>query len=137
MKLNLKLSINRPSNGGISIRIGDELSGIEFIDANISLEEFAEAVTGLACRPMTAEVRGLEFVGKKRVTENRSIVCPLDTYDKKVLEQWLVDNAQEEGWMVNTYLGRQSSVCRDEDGKIILNYSVTKYVDPEVEEIQK
>jgi len=131
MKLNLKLSISRPSDGGISIRIEDELSRIEFIDASISLEEFAEAITGLSSRPMTAEVRGLEFVGRKRATEARSIVCPLDTYDKKVLEQWLKDSAQEEGWMVNTYLGSQSSVRRWQDGQIVLNYSVTKYVDPE------
>lgn len=39
-------------------------------------------------------------------------------------------NAREEGWVLSTYLGSQNSV-KWVDGKTILNYSVTKYVNPE------
>ena len=131
MKLNMKLSISRPSSGGINIRIKDDLSHIEFVDASISLEEFAEAVTGLSSRNMVVEVRGLEFVGKKNVTEKRSVMCPIDTYDKNVLKAWLCDNVKEDGWVVNTYLGGQSSVGRNKEGELLLNYSVSKFIEPQ------
>jgi hypothetical protein len=44
------------------------------------------------------------------------------------LEQWLQDNAQEEGWIIDHYLGSQSSIDHM-DGKTFLNYSVHKYVE--------
>jgi len=128
MKIELKLSISRPSNGGISIRIEDKLSGIEFLDASISLEEFSEAITGLASRPMQAEIRGLQYIGKKRIREDRKIKSGIDTYDTKILKKWLIDNAQEEGWILDLYLNSQSSVNRNDNGTF-LNYSVYKYVD--------
>jgi len=127
MKAKLKLSISRPSSGGISIRIEDTASLIEFIDASISCEQFAEAITGLSSRPMDAEVRGLEYIGKTRIREPRKIICPIETYDRGILQSWLKENAKEEGWLIDSYLGSQSSVARDGD-KTILNYCVHKYV---------
>jgi hypothetical protein len=130
MKIELRLSISRPSNGGISLRIEDKLSGIKFIDAEISLEEFAEAITGLSSRPMMAEVRGLNYIGKKKVWESRSIECTINTYDRNILTQWLKENANEDGWITDTYLGSQSSIKTEKD-KTILNYVVYKYVEAE------
>lgn len=39
--------------------------------------QFALAITGLSHADMTFKTRGLEKVGKKRILEKRSIVCPL------------------------------------------------------------
>jgi hypothetical protein len=130
MKIELRLSISRPSNGGISLRIEDKLSGIEFIDAAISLDEFAEAITGLSSRPMMAEVRGLNYIGKKKVRESRSIECPIKSYDRNILKQWLKENANEDGWIIDTYLGSQKLIVTEKD-KTILNYAVYKYVEAE------
>jgi len=127
------LNISRPQYGDgrkkIEVSIRCALSGIEFVSMQIDPAEFAEALTGLSRRPGEAEIHGLEYVGKERVTEQRQIICPLKSYKRDDLENWLQENAQEEGWLLNTYLGSQSSVSRQSDGTI-LRYSVTKYVEP-------
>ena len=123
-----KVTISRSSDDLVRIRFRDEASGIEFAEVALTMEVYGYAITGLAEQEGTLEVRGLEYVGKRRITEQRSIECPLSTYDKKTLVEWLQENAQEEGWLLNTHLGSQRSVVRNGD-KLVLNYSVTKYVD--------
>lgn len=123
-----KVTISRASDDMVRIRIRDDASGIEFAEVALSIESYGYVITGLAEQEGSLEVRGLELVGKRRITEQRIIECPLNTYDKGVLVSWLEENAQEQGWILNTYLGSQSSVVRNGD-KLILNYSVTKYVE--------
>lgn len=125
-----KVTISRCSDNKINIRIVDVNSRIEFAHIAMEPANFAECITGLSDQEGELTVKGLEFVGKTKIRESRKIVCPLNTYDTNILTQWLEDNAQEEGWMVETYLGSQSSVVRL-DGKTFLNYSVIKYVDQE------
>lgn len=128
MKIKGTLSISYRQDA-IGIRIHDEASRIEFVDAEISHEEFARALGSLQHRPFIGcEVRGLSNVGKRRITERRSIECPLKNYERTVLEGWLLENAQESGWIVNAYLGAQGSIDRS-NGKVHLNYSVTKFVE--------
>ncbi len=123
------VSISRDSRDNVNIRIHDNASGIEFVDIQMTLENYAMLITGLSRVDATGEVRGLDKVGKQRITEARSTVCPIKGYDKKVFQQWLIDNCQEEGWELNSYLGSQSSMGLDKDGERVLNYSVTKYVE--------
>jgi hypothetical protein len=123
-----KVTISRASDDKVRIRIRDEASGIEFAEVSLSIEAYGYVVTGLSEQPADLEVRGLQWVGKKRISEPRRIVCPLDTYNKEALSAWLEENGQEEGWLVSTYLGSQKSVSRTPEGTV-LNYSVTKYVD--------
>jgi len=130
MKIKATLSIAYRQDC-ISIRIHDEASRIEFLDAEISHHEFSRGLSSLQGRPfIECEVRGLQWIGKKCVTEKRSIECPLTTYDREKLSEWLRANAQEEGWLVSAHLGSQGSID-SRDGKTILNYSVTKYVEVE------
>ncbi|HWQ08067.1 MAG TPA: hypothetical protein VN436_03130 [Holophaga sp.] len=125
-----RITIVRSSDNKIRIYIEDELSSIRFAEVTMTLEQFALGITGLAPQDVDLEVHGLEHVGKRRVREQRSIVCPMHTYDRKELEQWLRDNAQEDGWIVSTYLGSQNSVSYE--GQVrTLHYHVTKYVEPE------
>jgi len=123
-----KVTISRSSDDKVRIRFRDEASGIEFAEASLTIEGFGWAITGLAEQDADLSVRGLEWVGKRRITEPRKVVCPLNTHDKKVLEAWLRENAQEDGWLVSTNLGWQTSVSYV-DGATVLRYSVTKYVD--------
>lgn len=130
MKLRVKITISRNNHNAMSVHMRDELSGIEFARIELSPHDFCMALTGLAEVEGKLTCQGLEYVGKKRITEQRSIVCPLKSYTKREeLSKWLEENAQEEGWLLISYLGCQSSV-EYKDGKTILNYSVKKYIKP-------
>lgn len=96
----------------------------------MSVETYGYAITGLSEQPGELEVRGLQWVGKTRVSEPRKIECPLDSHDRETLENWLKEHAKEEGWIVSTYLGSQKSIERVK-GKTTLHYSVTKYIEPD------
>lgn len=128
----VSISISRNSTGKIGMRVVDESSRIEFLDVSIELEAFAEIITGLSFVKCDAEFRGMQYVGKTKVTEKRSAICPIDTYDKEILSKWLLKKKQEDGWIIDTYLGSQGSVGYNQDGVgKLLNYSVYKYVDSE------
>lgn len=131
-KLPMQLSISRPQYGNgkrkINITIQDEASGIQFVDLEIELEHMMEALTGLHGCPCEVEVRGLGNVGKKRVIERREIICPLKIYNREQLHEWLSANAQEDGWILDAYLGSRGSVSSHSDGTL-LRYQVTKFID--------
>ena len=132
MKIEAAITISRIHGGiddkRISIEIRDKASGIQFVDAEMSLEDFAACITGLGYCSLDAEVRGLQYVGKQAVTESRRIeYTGPKTHDRKKLADWLVLKAKEDGWLVNSYLNSQGSVV-NEGEKTFLNYSVTKYV---------
>lgn len=126
-----QLSISRVTStqedAFIYISIEDAVSHIEFLTIKMSIEEYGNAISGLAVRPIEFEVHGLEYVGMKCVTEKRSIRCPFKTHRREDYRKWLEENAQEDGWVVSTYLGSQNSVVRDANGTT-LNYTVTKFV---------
>ena len=62
------------------------------------------------------------------MSESRRTLCPLKSYDKDELVAWLKENAQEEGWTLDYYLGSQSSIMRTDNGTY-LNYHVYKVVE--------
>lgn len=112
----------------MSISITDVASGIKFTNVSVSLQQFIEALTGLSEVDCTHETRNTEYIGKYYVSERRTITAPRLGYDKKTYEAWLISNAQEEGWILDSYLGSQSSITYKDDSAI-LNYIVFKYVD--------
>ena len=123
-----KVTISRCSDDTVRIRFRDVASNIEFAEAIMTPEAFGYAITGLSEMEADLRVSGLQNVGKKRIVEQRQIDCPLKTFRKEELRAWLRENAQEEGWILNDYLGSQNSVSYP-DGKTLLRYSVTKYVE--------
>lgn len=127
--MNGTITISKRSDDKICVSIRDCASSIHFTDALMSLEDFAAAITGLAERPVELRVNGLEFVGKRKVSENREVSCPIDVYDRDVLSDWIEKNCQEEGWMVDSSLMSQGSVYRVSSGNTMLRYRVVKYVD--------
>ena len=122
------LGISRRSDDKICIEIADEASGITFVVAEIDPYDFAQIITGLHGVKAPCRVRGLDVVGKKKIRESRSIVCSVKSYDRKFLEQWLIDNCQEDGWIVDKYLGSQNSTFPADEGTG-LNYAVYRYED--------
>jgi len=127
-----KLTISRNSNDVINITIVDDLSGIQFVDVALDLASFAQAITGCARIHGDMKVRELDHVGLQKITEPRSIVCPLGICDRKILSKWLSDNAQENGWILDAYLGSQHSIGSSAGNGVILNYKVIKYITPSI-----
>ncbi len=125
-----KITISRSSDETIRFQIEDAASHITFFSGSMTPEAFGSAITGLSHQEIEFNVRGTQHIGKKRVTERRSVLCPLKTYDRDLLRQWLNENMEEEGWMIDDYLGSQNSIVR-EGGEVRLNYRVIKYVNQE------
>lgn len=130
-KIRGTISIARRNDNLISIRIEDSHARIEFVSATMTADAFGKALTGLANQAVILETRGLEYVGKQRITEQRKILCPhQDVYQREFFEDWLEKNAPEKApWIVSTYLGSQNSVVPVRGKGYILHYSVTKFVD--------
>lgn len=133
-KLPFELSISRPVWGdgrkAISLRLTDVASGIQFFDGEVSLENFMEALTGLGNVPGEAELRGLDDVGKKFVSERRSALMP-PKMSRDEAKTYLLTHCQEPGWRIDTYLGSKSSFeYLYASDRYKVNYRVFKYVDP-------
>jgi hypothetical protein len=130
MKIKTGFSIVRSSDDMIRIELQDEASGARFVEVRLTFEEFALAVTGCHVSDVDTTVAGLANVGKVRVRETRELLCPLTSYNTDILEEWLVKNAQEDGWIVDPYLGSQTSKKYVDKG-VLLRYSVHKFIDAE------
>jgi hypothetical protein len=132
--LNCKLSIHRTTcsheEDFISIEVADEASGLQFLSLEVSIANFGAAVTGLSHQECRGRARGLQYVGKKRITEKRQAIAPRE-HDRDKLRQWLIDNKQEDGWLIDAYLGSQSSIRHNADDTVTLYYSVYKFVEVE------
>lgn len=125
-----KITISRPAYSDdrkkITISVKDVKSVNRFIEIEMDYADFAAALTGLSEVPITFETKGLEYVGKSRIVEKRSLVVPKE-YSRKKLEEYLTHEVQEEGWTINPYLGSQRSVEYLDTEQTRLNYSVTRY----------
>lgn len=129
MKFKGNMTISRDSGDNINISFRDDASLIEFLDVRMSLEDYALMITGVARVGVEGEVRGLQNVCKTKVTAHRRVECP-GGLTRDQYKEWLIENCQEEGWILNTYLGSQGSVSYG-SGKTFLNYSVYKFVEEE------
>lgn len=128
MNIKCKVTISRRSDGLITIEVLDEASRARFLDLEMTLEAFAQAITGLSFQEADGEVRGLEVVGKTRIDEPRQAIYPGGAHDaREVMEAWLMTDCQEPGWRVDNYLGAQRSVTRDAEGRTVLHYRVTRF----------
>lgn len=123
------LTVSRRS----SLEDGDSVA-IEVRDASgativveLSLENYAEALLGLARVPCATETIALEKWGKTRVIESRKVVCPR-LNSKNEYQDWLVVHAHEDGWELSNNLTSRDSIDYQADGTVILTYKVTKWV---------
>ena len=128
MKIKANICISRDSSDTMRLKVQDEASRATFLELEISPHDLMMALTGLAyVDAKNAEVRALDVVGKNKVTEPRSIKYPGNPFDSRIdMQTWLTGNANEDGWIVNPYLGSQTSIARNGDD-VILRYSVYRY----------
>ena len=126
----------------IKISIQDENSRCHFIEVEIGLAEFAQALTGLGSTPVKMEVRNLECVGLVREREGARVVISnnriqelgFNKHKRFDLEKLLADHYQREGWILNNYLGSQDSISFNGE-TVILDFSYHRFVEkPEAAE---
>ena len=120
--------ISRKNKGTIELTIIDKSSREQFCQLTMNTEQFGTAITGLYTTDIDMSVGNLDRIGKQKVTEKRSIILPLLTYDTDKVKTWLHENAKEDGWEINDYLGSRDSIRHNESGQTIVNYSVFKYI---------
>lgn len=133
MKTTGKIIMGRPSLGSgedvMRIELRDDNSKQIFATLTMTLPDFMKALTGQAHMPFSAVYKNLDVVGLERVREQRIVQEPEGVKHKLDLEQWLLDNCQEDGWIIDPYLGSQGSRTH-KDGKVFLNYAVYKFIEP-------
>lgn len=60
----------------IQISVRDEASRHQFIELTLSMEAFAMAVTGMGAQPLTFDLRGVDYVGKRREVKEELVPRP-------------------------------------------------------------
>ena len=131
LKAILRISRYTSNKGpdGITISIQDQSSRLGVCELSLTLEQFAQAVTGLAVMDVLFESNLNDMrLGVEQHHETREILCPVSSYtDRSSLVQWLKENVvAAEGEEVSYYLGSQNSVSSRPDG-ILLRYSVRSW----------
>lgn len=128
MKFNL--SISRNSRDLVGIRVKCDSSRNTFLELELTLEQFAQVITGLSEVEVEGVTRGLAYVGKTKIRELRSVELPegLYNYRKEPVVEYLKEHHQEEGWIQDLYLGSQGSITLDQQTKkYTANYAVYRY----------
>lgn len=146
------LTISRPQgprsydNPYIRIAVRDASSRTEFLEIEVPLASFTEALTGLSEVECDMRVRDLNRVGL--IKETKSLTFDLSaeylkkygvsSCDKKALGYLLEqdpDNIfqQTDDWVLSTYLGSQHSVVHMPGDAIRINTGAHRYVKPNKE----
>lgn len=93
-----KLTSNTEPNYML-IQIEDESSGIEFVEVKLSLENFAQAITGLGHVPCKFKTRGLEKIGLIREHKVEEVYINFHTHPtQKASAKSAITNFETDGW---------------------------------------
>lgn len=135
-KLEGKLTISKTNgyNGQwIEISIRDENSGITFVEATLSLEDFAKAVTGQGALPTSFEVRNLRNVGLMCLTKPLVFELKGKTNEYKAQAEARCDKEADPGWIADGYYRSQTSI-QHRDGKTYAHGFQRRFVEPNSDE---
>jgi len=129
IKVNLTLS--SPSDGTIRLKIQDEISGISFIEIAMNNEQLVDMlVRNRACtKTVSAEVRGLEFVGKIMEMKEFTFRMPDEStacMDKDIAEKNIALECPL-GWVPDTGFNRQDSFF-EREGKRFARTTIRRWV---------
>ena len=129
-----KITISRYTSShrddGIIIEITDDLSRVTFVSLELSLENFARAVTGCGFVDGEMETRGLDLIGKK--SEHKTIVIPCQPFGDKEKKEAAKRKMQE--YEVDGWHGRERDLYNSHNHcKEGIRVSFTRYVTMAVE----
>jgi hypothetical protein len=150
--LKANLTISRPSSSRASddpfirIVVRDSSSRTQFLEIDVPLASFAEALTGLSEVECDMKVRDLDRVGLIKESKSVSFDLTADylkkygihAFERKKIAYLMEqdpDNLfqQENGWALSLYLGSQNSIACLPDNAIRINTSAHRYVKPNKE----
>ena len=114
----------------ISLPVHDDASGVCLCDLELSLEEFAYAVTGLSLMEVSGRSGARDpRLGVKTKHEKRTILCPESPSgnDRDFYTRWLKQNVVlAPGEESSFYLGSRNSLSKVEGG-VLLRYDVRSW----------
>lgn len=131
-KVKCGLKISRYSSNrresGVTIEVQDEDSRVTLCSLDLTLAQFAEAITGLCIMDVPCESWANDArLGIKQKTEVREVFCPINSYNYDEYVDWLKENVRlADGESSSFYLGSRSSVAKKDDGAI-LRYTVRSW----------
>lgn len=129
MKINAKISILF-ANDGLSIEVYDEQARVEFLSIRLNKKQACEAMSRVAHTECTAEVRGLDKVGKVREAQRLEFEMPGNVSWQKSKEV-AAETAKKlcpPGWTVSTYFGSKDSFFK-RDGKDYAQTTIYRWVE--------
>ncbi len=92
------------------ITITDKDAVIDFVEVRMSLEDFSNAILGLAHVPCGIQTRGLDHVGMIREQDEIIIELPENSnYHDKELAHNIVNQKLADGWILNDTFSSQGS----------------------------
>lgn len=116
--LPMQIDISRCSSNEredfITVRLTDRGSSISFVEVEVSMADFAAAVTGHGAIPCTGEVRGLQLVGTTH--EAKTVVVPGLTHETWKVRAQLVAEYEVDGWKADMAEGMNHHRVRGVDG---------------------
>lgn len=121
-----KLTISRASNDRVYMRLVDEKAAVQFVSAELSLEDFARAVTGEAFILCVLAVKDLHKVGKRVLIKRETVTAPL-LQGTESYRAWLQDNYDPNGWEIDDKLNSQGSIVKSSKGAV-LTFTKRKWV---------
>lgn len=134
-KIKVNMYMGRNSRDEYHIQINCDESNTRFLDAYIDADTFAKMITS-AHVEFEADVNGLDRVGKRKIRESRSVVVHRDKLNglgRDAAKEYVKRHCQEDGWLLDSYMGSQSSVVYQPNDMVKLNYAVFKFVEIEDE----
>lgn len=135
-KLKGKISIGRTHGHDcnyITIEIVDCNSRVRFVKVNLSYEDFAKALTGLAYNPMEFEINNLDVIGK--VKEQKDLIFLVGDSSNHIQHVSIAENTcqeyTEKGWTASTYFRSKDSIQKHDDGKYYAYGTQFRFVEEE------
>jgi len=119
-------------NDYIRIVVRDEESGTQFVTVEVSLAEFAQAITGLGAVPCQLDVRGLHNVGKRREVKREVLPALVNAREADALAraEAAIAPLEVDGWRGEA--GDYLLLSRRKQGDVTVVF--TRFVDMETEE---
>jgi hypothetical protein len=134
-----QIGITRPSGGEydgqyMSIRVECSSSRLDFLEIKISLENLMKALSGQYGIEMDFYTRGLEHVGKTKISKPLVFEMPegssYATDYKELAKELAIANA-DDGYTPSLYFDSRSSFYTNEHGKQMAQTHQFKYAEKE------
>lgn len=127
-KVKLTFLVNSDST---SIYVEDSLSGIRFLEMELSPKQLSKILSRIANVEVNATTKRLDLVGKTHECKRFNFEIPESLYsynnrDCKKLKE-LADNFLSDGWESDLYFGSQDSFYQ-KDGKFYARAIIRRYI---------